>query len=414
MTYDGVISNVGSLEKQGDGTLVLTGNNTYTGYTAISNDGGTLQIGNNGTTGSIASNTVSVLNNATLAFKRSDDVTYSGNISGSGGLTKLGAGKLTLSGNNNTYGGITLVSDGTLELSGGTAIGNHSAVINNANIDLRSSQTVGSLAGTGRVGLISGDLTVGSNDTSTTYSGIIVGQGGLVKIGNGTLTLGGGNTYTGSTNVNSGTLALTNADSLGGDGLLDVHSGAAVNATSLGNSALANTLHNDGEVQAPTGNGLLRFTGNVSGEGSFTGNVEFSADYSPGNSPAITHLENAIFDSTSHLLIEIGGLIAGTDYDQVSVSGTATLGGSLDISWLNGFLLSPGDTFTVMTYGSYTGSFASITGLNNNGMTLRAIYNADNLELVVDANALPEPGTIWLFGTAMPILARLRRRLGPV
>src|SRR4029079_2814499 len=65
--FNGAISGTGSVVNQGSGTLILTGTNTYTGGTTINN--GTLQVGNGGTTGSIAGN---VVDNGTLAFNRSD------------------------------------------------------------------------------------------------------------------------------------------------------------------------------------------------------------------------------------------------------------------------------------------------------------------------------------------------------
>src|SRR5262249_61716505 len=92
-----------SLHVSGSGgtPLTLTGTNTYTGATT-SDAGQTLQIGAGGTTGSIVSN---VTNNGTLAFNRSDSVTYAGALSGGGALQQNGPGTVTLSGNNGGYTG---------------------------------------------------------------------------------------------------------------------------------------------------------------------------------------------------------------------------------------------------------------------------------------------------------------------
>ena len=119
-SYDSVIanpnggSNVLGLTKLGSNTLTLTGANTYTGNTTITS--GTLSVGNGSTTGSIAGN---VVNNAELAFNRSDNLTYAGVISGPGAVIKSGAGILTLTGTN-TYTNTTTISAGTLELGGGS------------------------------------------------------------------------------------------------------------------------------------------------------------------------------------------------------------------------------------------------------------------------------------------------------
>ena len=67
----------------GSGTLALTGENTFNGLTTIA--AGTLQIGADGTTGSLAGD---VLNSGELVFSRSDDVTFGGSMTGTGGLTK--------------------------------------------------------------------------------------------------------------------------------------------------------------------------------------------------------------------------------------------------------------------------------------------------------------------------------------
>ena len=111
-TLSGVISGPGVLIKTGAGTLTLTGAGTHVGGTAI--DAGTLQIGNGGTTGSLAGN---IVNNALLVFDRSNAITYSDAINGGGSLIKDGAGTLTLSGVNG-YIGTTTIRDGALLVSG--------------------------------------------------------------------------------------------------------------------------------------------------------------------------------------------------------------------------------------------------------------------------------------------------------
>ena len=107
ITFGGTISGTGVLTQAGSGILTLTGNNTYTGGTTISS--GTLQIGAGGSAGSIAGN---VADNGILAFDRSDPVTFSGVISGTGGVQNLGGGTLTLTANN-TYSGGTVLDNGT-------------------------------------------------------------------------------------------------------------------------------------------------------------------------------------------------------------------------------------------------------------------------------------------------------------
>jgi autotransporter-associated beta strand protein len=103
----GLVTVGGTLSQGGAGTINL-------------NAGGTLQIGVGGTTGVLGVSTLT--NNGTLIFNRSDASTYSGVLSGSGAVTKQGAGLLTLAGAN-SYSGLTTISAGTLALSGIGSIG---------------------------------------------------------------------------------------------------------------------------------------------------------------------------------------------------------------------------------------------------------------------------------------------------
>src|SRR5204862_470870 len=138
--------------------------------------------------------------------------TFSGVMSGTGGLTKAGTGTLTLSGVN-SYTGTTNVSAGTVSVNG-TAIADASNVTvgSGATFDLTGSETVGSIAGAGNVTLAANTLTAGGSNASTTFSGIMSGTGGLTKAGTGTLTLTGANSYTGTTNVSAGTVSVNGTD----------------------------------------------------------------------------------------------------------------------------------------------------------------------------------------------------------
>ena len=120
--------------------------------------------------------------------------------------------------------------------------------------------TAGSIEGAGTFSLGPNQLTVGSNNLSTTVSGVITGSGGsLIKIGTGTLTLSGTSTYTGATVVAGGTLFLT--------GDISPSSGVAVgpNATLAGTGTAPGVLVGGGTLAPglPIGIGTLNVAGNL-------------------------------------------------------------------------------------------------------------------------------------------------------
>ena len=80
--------------------------------------------------------------------------------------------------------------------------------------------------------------------------------------------------------------------------------------------------------------------------------------------------------------MEIGGLTAGTQHDQMIVAGSATLGGTLNVSLTGGFMPVSGNTFTIMTLGSRTGTFAS-TNLPtlSGGLIWNVVYAANGVQL---------------------------------
>ncbi len=137
-----------------------------------------------------------------------------------GGLTKTGANTLTLLITNAntfcTYVGDTVVSNGTLKLWPSTSplpVGTRLTVASSAALDMNgATQTVGEVNGEGWIYNSSSSnavLTVGGDNASTNFTGIIDGAVSLVKTGAGTLTLSGANTYGNATRVLGGTLQLS-------------------------------------------------------------------------------------------------------------------------------------------------------------------------------------------------------------
>lgn len=209
--FSGIISGThGDLTLSG-GTLTLTGTNTYTGDTTIDNNA-ILHIGSGATSGSYAGD---IANSGALIFNRSDQSTYSGVISGLGTLTKNGTGLLTLNGVS-TYTGETTIQAGTLQLGINDALGGTTQlnILSGATADINGmTQTVGSLAGAGALGINSGMLTISGGGS---FSGIVSSTSGDLTLSGGVLTLTGNNTYTGNTTINSGaTLQLGDGGTTG-------------------------------------------------------------------------------------------------------------------------------------------------------------------------------------------------------
>jgi outer membrane autotransporter protein len=166
-TLASTIGGAGSLTQTGTGTAVLTGDSSYAGGTTIAS--GTLQLGNGGTSGSIAGD---VVNHGALAFNRSDNVVFDGKISGAGNINQIGSGATDLTGDSSAFTGATTVSNGTLAVDG--VLGGTLSV-----------QSGGTLAGTGTVG------------TTTIAAGGTIAPGhspGTLHV-NGDITFDSGSTY---------------------------------------------------------------------------------------------------------------------------------------------------------------------------------------------------------------------------
>ncbi|EEI3842794.1 autotransporter outer membrane beta-barrel domain-containing protein [Salmonella enterica subsp. enterica] len=211
-TFDNAISGSGQVEKSGDDVLTLSGANSYSGGTLISD--GTLVASNVEALG-----TGDVTDDATLELNTGGD--FINNIGGTGRVEKSGDDKLTLSGSN-TYTGGTLISSGTLVANDVNALGTGD-VTDNATLMLNTggdftNNIGGTLVANDVNALGTGDITDNATlalNAVGDFDNAISGSGKVEKSGDDALTLSGSNTYTGGTLISSGTLVASNVEALG-------------------------------------------------------------------------------------------------------------------------------------------------------------------------------------------------------
>ncbi|ECN4930802.1 autotransporter outer membrane beta-barrel domain-containing protein, partial [Salmonella enterica subsp. enterica serovar Senftenberg] len=216
-TFDNAISGSGQVEKSGDDVLTLSGANSYSGGTLISD--GTLVANDVNALG-----TGDVTDNAVLELNTGGD--FDNAISGSGQVVKSGDETLTLSGANSYTGG-TLISGGTLVATSVEALGSGD-VTDNAVLEL---------------------------NTGGTFDNAISGSGQVVKSGDKTLTLSGANSYTGGTTISGGTLVASNVEALG-SGDIDNYASLQLNAS--GQFVTANLTTHDNAITAIGAGSALR------------------------------------------------------------------------------------------------------------------------------------------------------------
>ena len=346
------------------GTTALTAVNTYTGGTVIS--GGILQLGNGGTSGSIAGN---VTNNSIFAINHSDAFSYGGVISGSGAFQQNGTGTTTLTAAN-TYTGATSVNAGTLSVTGSIgSTGTPSGAIN-------------VLAGAA--------LNVG------TTGAINIGTNSLTNAGTVTVAAGGSTT---NDLVNSG--VVNNAGTYNGN---VQNSSPGVISNQLGGIWIGNVTSNTGTIA-----NMSTWTGTISNAGTFTNDVGGTVSGLMTNTSGTTTNAGALNGGAvvdGGLLANSGAIagtvtsaatfnnnVGGTVSGLLTNSGTATISGTLNGA-INGGLLSNNGAITVRTPGTFNNNVGgTVSGLltNTSGTTTNA--GALNGGAVVDGGLLTVNGT---------------------
>ncbi|WP_266076981.1 autotransporter domain-containing protein [Brucella intermedia] len=288
----------GDLVKQGDGTLVLTGDNVY-GNTLV--QAGTL-VGN---AGSISGD---IGNAGTLVFDQAVDASFAGDITGlngnSGEMVKQGSGILTLGGASQL--------DWTIEAGG----------------IVSAAERFG-----GSVDIWTGTSLAFDQGTDAAYAGILSGGGNFTKEGDGALLLtGDSSAFAGTTTITDGTLLVGNAQgngSLGGS--LDV-----LDSAILGGS---------GTVGSGTGSLVKIASGGTLTPGNSIGTLRVNGDLA--------------FETGARFAVEVNP--EGSYGDLVTVTGTATInGGSVAHIGASGNY-DIRSTYTILSAGTLTGAFEDVT-----------------------------------------------------
>ncbi|WP_395398009.1 autotransporter domain-containing protein [Novosphingobium sp. BL-8A] len=369
----GVISGDGSLTKTGEGTLVLTGANTYAGGTVIAQ--GTL-VGN---TTSIQG---AVTNDAALIIDQDNDGTLASNMSGTGSFTKDGTGTVVLTGTNTYTGGTTVLA--------GNLVGNTQSL-------------QGDVANSGTV--------VFDQTADGTYTGAVSGSGVLAKTGSGTLTLTGANSYTGGTLIADGTLVGNSTSIQGpvanaGELVFDqadagAYAGSvtgAGNFTKTGAGSLNLTGASDYSGTTTVEQGRLAVNGSIAnsdvtvlsgatigGNGTVGGLiVRNGATAAPGNSIGNLHVATDLtFEKGSTYAVEAN---AAGNADRITTTGTATIeGGTVEVLAEAGDY-KPQTSYVILTAaGGVDGTFDDVTS-NFAFLTPTLSYAANGVTLTLTRN----------------------------
>ncbi|MGL1921217.1 MAG: autotransporter-associated beta strand repeat-containing protein [Hyphomicrobiales bacterium] len=296
-TISGILKNGGGLEKVDAGTIILSGTNTYSGGTVLTE--GTLVAGTNDAFGSgtftlsgsadktigladgvTINKSIALTSNLNVSAGAGESGTLSGFLTGSNGITKKGDGTITLTADN-SYNGTTVVDAGVLALSVGAKVKSTNRVIVNSDgeFQVAGSNFVGSIEGSGDINILSGgSMVIYGNGLSTEFSGKFTGPGGFNKLNSQNLTLSGDNSAT-NTNfiLTYGKLIIGHDDAIGSNQLIltnnsysksleilnDIDLGTAINIGITGDLNLTSSGAQKGTIS-----GVMSGTGGVNKTGS--------------------------------------------------------------------------------------------------------------------------------------------------
>lgn len=389
----GVIDGSGSLNKINQGTLILSGTNSYQGGTIV--EAGTLSISSHSNLGTESltmyggttlqavagftlqpSQTVSLRSGSVMIGMTGPSFGIDGPITGPGQLVKIGSGELSLA-YSNSYSGGTLVSEGTLTIISVGNIGSGPLTMNGGttlkaadNFSLPESRTFEMLSGTVKVDTAEFNLKI---------AGPITGFGTLQKTGNGTLNLSGANTYSGGTIVSAGTLQGSTMSLIGN---INILSGAHLKFYQSATGTFSGGLTGSGSLFFDKGGSFI-FPGSYSnflGSTTVSGNSTFIVNGSLSSSPTLVK-EGSLLKGTGIIgPLKVGGtVIPGAEGGQ-----TLTVNG--DFSFDSGILLTqltPTGSALLAVKG-----IADLTGGTSQIQLLPGFYGFSGAETILNAKVI--------------------------
>jgi T5SS/PEP-CTERM-associated repeat protein/autotransporter-associated beta strand protein len=332
--------------------------------------GTSLQIGNGGTTGSLAGD---ISGGGLVTFDRSDSMTHAGALLGSLSVNKLGAGTLTLAGNNSYIGGMT-INAGSVVLTGANTGGGPTAIATGTALQIGIGGTSGSLAGS-----VTDNGSLAFNRSGTVaFGGNISGSGSVSQSGTGTLVYTGSDTHTGGTSVGAGVLQIGNGGTAGN----------LNGPVSLSGGTLAFNRADDLSISSViSGSGSLLKMGNntvtLTGANIFTGTTTVARGTLMGTTASL--VGDIVDNGTVYFSQSNAGTYAG------SISGTGSLYKQGRALALTGASTYSGST-TISGGDVNVGAGASIAGTS--GITLAATSSSAIAGLNVSGGTVTTSGAL--------------------
>lgn len=403
----------GGVTKSGAGTMLLNGQNTYTGGTVV--NAGILAVDGNQQSNRLTANHAVTVNGGAFEIRgvnalpnaaSSVDVTV--NAGGSLNVVSGGSAAIGSGGTSHTHVRNLNLNGGSVNLSysgAGSAYNGESFQLNgNVVVSGSAASTIQSSAGTTVSGIaLAGNRTFTVGDvTGSSASDLIVSaelentdtspaDDGFTKAGAGTMELTAVNSYSGVTNVQEGTLKLGASGSI---------------ATSSQIILGASTTF---DVSAVSGGWTLGTSQILTGTGTVVGDSTISGTLNIGSSPGVMNVVGDLgLGSLSTWNVELGGTSL-IDFDRLIVSGELAAGGLINVSLINSFSPGTSDSFQIADFASfvdngYTFNFTSAP------LSGGQSWDTSNFGTNGTITVVPEPGVFWLIGLGFAGAALRRRR----